>query len=79
MLMDYKFLICVGFDAVDFTLGRIIGFGSLFDICGIFVAYYLCGPIGVAYAWEVLDVTDQIDGFVPTMSILYLVGKVKRL
>jgi len=60
------------FDIADFTIGRIPGFGTLFDIGGAFIGYKLWGPLGLAQLWEVADVTDQIDGFVPTLTLLGL-------
>jgi len=31
--------------------------------------------MGIFYAWELLDVTDQLDGFIPTMTILYIISR----
>lgn len=72
--MDIRLFLCIIFDIVDFFV-RIPGFGTLFDLIGIPVAYYLIGPFGIAYAWELLDITDQLDGFIPTMTILYIITK----
>jgi len=72
--MDYKIYLCIIFDIIDF-FARIPGLGSLFDLIGIPVAYYLVGPLGIAYAWELLDITDQFDGFIPTMTILYIISR----
>lgn len=73
-MIDIKLLGCIAFDIIDFFI-RVPGIGSLFDLIGIVVAYYLIGPLGILYAWELLDVTDQIDGFIPTMTILYIMSK----
>ncbi len=72
--MDIRLFGCIAFDILDFFV-RIPGLGSLFDLIGIPVAYYLVGSMGILYAWELLDITDQIDGFIPTMTILYIMSK----
>ncbi len=72
--MDIKLIGCVAFDTIDFFV-RIPGLGSIYDLIGIPVAYYLVGPLGILYAWELLDITDQLDGFIPTMTILYIMSK----
>ncbi|MEN6378733.1 MAG: hypothetical protein ABFD15_04025 [Methanofastidiosum sp.] len=72
--MDIRFFLCIIFDIIDFFV-RIPGLGTLFDLVGIPVAYYLIGPMGIFYAWELLDITDQLDGFIPTMTILYIISK----
>jgi len=72
--MDIRFFACIAFDVIDFFV-RIPGLGTIFDLVGIPVAYYLVGPMGIAYAWELLDITDQLDGFIPTMTILYIISK----
>jgi len=72
--MDIRLFLCIIFDVIDFFV-RIPGLGTLFDLVGIPVAYYFIGPFGIAYAWELLDITDQLDGFIPTMTILYIIAK----
>ena len=72
--MDIRFFLCIIFDIIDFFV-RIPGLGTLYDLIGIPVAYYLVGPLGIFYAWELLDITDQLDGFIPTMTILYIISK----
>ena len=62
------------FDIIDGTIGRIPGLGTLLDIFGVYLAYQMCGPLGIAYAWEIIDLTDQLDGFVPTLTLLYLIS-----
>lgn len=59
-------------DVLDFTLGRIPIFGTITDGVGAAVLFLLWGKVGLAYAWEVLDVTDQIDGFIPTATLISL-------
>jgi hypothetical protein len=67
-----KLIIAVLVDLVDFTMGRIIGFGTAFDVVATAFAVALFGWKGLLQAWEVVEVTDQIDGFVPTLTLLAL-------
>ncbi|MEE9329404.1 MAG: hypothetical protein V3V30_04635 [Parvularculaceae bacterium] len=70
-----KLILAIVLDLVDFTLGRMFGFGMLVDVVMVFVAYIMFGPLGLAQAWEMLEPTDQIDGFVPTFTILALIDQ----
>lgn len=67
-----KLAIAVLLDVLDFTLGRILGAGTVIDIIFAGIAFVLWGPIGLLALWEAVDVTDQIDGFVPTMTLIAL-------
>lgn len=72
-----RFLISISFDVADFFLGRIPIFGTLFDFAGGLLGLWLWGVIGSAQFAEVADITDQIDGFIPTLTIagiIYVVG-----
>lgn len=77
-----KIVIAVFLDLLDFSLGRIIGYGTILDVAFAAIAFLLWGPIGLLQLWEALDPTDQIDGFVPTMTLIALtqmrrIGKTK--
>lgn len=65
-----KLAIAVLLDILDFTLGRILGAGTLIDIIFAGIAFVLWGPVGLLALWEAIDVTDQADGFVPTMTLI---------
>lgn len=43
----------------------------LYDLLGVYLAVKMYGGIGWWQAWEFIDFTDQIDSFVPTLSLLY--------
>jgi len=75
-----KLLIAVLLDILDFTLGRILGAGTIMDIVFAGIAFVLWGPIGLLALWEALEPSDQIDGFVPTMTLIALsqMGKKRR-
>lgn len=62
-----KFLIAAIYDFLD--LFSIPGIGSLYDIIGIPLGVALWGPMGFIQVWEVVDITDQFDKFVPTMVL----------
>jgi len=67
-----KLILAIILDLLDFTFGRIIGFGTLTDILITGVAMMMFGWKGLIQLWEVLEPTDQIDGFVPTLTLLAL-------
>ena len=75
-----KLVAAVLLDIADFTIGRIIGFGTGFDIVLAGIGFALFGWKGLAQLWEVADPTDQIDGFVPTLTLVALANlrRVKR-
>ncbi len=65
-----KLGICMGMDILDFFIGRILGFGIVFDVGCALIAVALWGNRGWWALWEVVDVTEQIDSFVPTCTII---------
>lgn len=75
-----KLAIAVLLDILDFTLGRILGAGTVIDIIFAGIAFVLWGPVGLIALWETLDVTDQGDGFVPTMTLIAIsqMGKSRK-
>lgn len=67
-----KLLIAILLDILDFSMGRIIGYGTVLDVVFAGIAFLLWGPPGLIQLWEVFDPTDQLDGFVPTMTLIAL-------
>ena len=65
-----KLVAAVLLDIADFTVGRIIGFGTGFDIVLAGLGFALFGWKGLIQLWEVAEPTDQIDGFVPTLTLV---------
>jgi hypothetical protein len=65
-----KLILAVLLDVLDFSLGRLIGAGTVIDLIFGAIALVLWGPVGLIAFWEALDVTDQFDGFVPTMTLI---------
>ncbi len=66
---SFKMLISIGFDVADFFVGRIPIAGSVFDIIGGILGFVLWGLVGGLQFGELIDVTDQIDAFIPTLTI----------
>jgi hypothetical protein len=65
-------------DIFDFTLGRIPVFGSVTEGVGTVVLFGLWGPAGLVNAWELVDFTEQADGFIPTATLIALYVGWKR-
>lgn len=68
-----KLFIAILIDLFDFTVGRVL-FAVPFsgEIIGCAVGYVLYGPKSLMYALEALDPTEQIDGFIPTATLIGL-------
>ncbi len=69
-----KLLLSLAYDSIDFFLGRIPGVGTIFDILGGFFGLWLWGIPGALQFLEVIDITDQIDGFIPTMTLAGIIS-----
>lgn len=67
-----RLALSVVIDLMDFTVGRIPLLGSVEDGVGGVVLTMLWGRAGLAYFWELFDITDQIDGFIPTATLIGL-------
>lgn len=71
-----KFAVCVAWDGLDFTVGRTL-FPVPFagELAGTLLASALFGKAGLVYLFEALDVTEQIDGFAPTATLIALANR----
>jgi len=67
-----RLALSVVIDLMDFTLGRIPILGTVEDGIGGIVLTAVWGRAGLAYFWELFDITDQIDGFIPTATLIGL-------
>ena len=65
-----KLVAVVLLDVADFTIGRIIGFGTMMDVVLAGVGFALFGWKGLLQLWEIDDPSEQIDGFVPTLTLI---------
>lgn len=68
----WRLALSVAIDVMDFTMGRIPIFGTVTDGVGTLVLYLLWGPAALVNLWEVADVTDFVDGFIPTATLVAL-------
>ncbi|KMK65998.1 hypothetical protein [Puniceibacterium sp. IMCC21224] len=68
-----KLMIAILIDILDFTVGRLL-FATPFagEIIGLILGYIMFGPRAFWYAVEAIDVTEQVDGFIPTMTLIAL-------
>ena len=68
-----KLAIAILIDILDFTIGRLL-FATPFagEIIGLILGYIMFGPRAFWYAVEAIDVTEQVDGFIPTMTLIAL-------
>ena len=74
-----KFGICLFFDFIDFTIGRLMfGVSLMTEVGTAAVMFFLWGPIGLIALWEGVDLTEQIDGFVPTSTIIAFMAHNKQ-
>lgn len=75
-----KLAFAVFLDILDFTIGRVIGFGMVSDLIFAGIAFWIWGPAGLFALWELADPSEQVDGFVPTMTLIALsqMGKNKE-
>lgn len=78
LTLKTKFIISAIWDILDFTVFRIPVIGTITDIISVPLTVYLWGPIGYLSAWEIVDVTDQVDGIVPTMTLIGIVSYLKQ-
>jgi hypothetical protein len=71
-----KLAICVLWDGIDFTVGRTL-FALPFagELLGTALATALFGKAGLFYLFESLDVTEQVDGFAPTATLIALANR----
>lgn len=73
-----KFIIALVLDAADFTVGRLFGVGILSNFALTMAGVGLFGWRGLIHLWEFIDPTHQIDGFVPTLSLIALASRPDR-
>jgi hypothetical protein len=71
-----KFAIAVAVDLFDMTVGRflfVVPYSG--EIIGTAVAVALFGWKGLFYLAEVIDPSEQIDGFIPTCTLIALAAR----
>ena len=61
------------------TIGRFMIGASLFtDGANALVMYLLWGPLGLTAAWETFEPTEQLDGFIPTNTLIAIAAHRKH-
>jgi hypothetical protein len=74
-----KFTFCIMADLFDMTIGRLfIGVSLFSDTASALVMYLLWGPLGLAAAWETFEPTEQLDGFIPTNTLIAIAAHRKH-
>lgn len=71
-----KFSVCVLYDLFDMTIGRllfVVPFSG--EIVGVALCCAMFGKAGVWAALEMLDPTEQFDGFIPVATIIALANR----
>jgi len=75
-----KLCVCILIDLFDMTIGRFL---IVLPFSGEIIGCVLCVPMfgwrGVLYALEALDPTEQLDGFIPTATIIAFVNRPDKL
>lgn len=68
-----KLAVAILIDICDFTVGRAL-FATPFagEVIGCVIGYAVYGPRALFYALEAIDITEQGDAFIPTMTIIAL-------
>lgn len=68
-----KMAVSMFVDFLDMTIGRVM-FATPFlgEIIGVIVGSMMFGSKAWWYALEALDPTEQIDGFIPTATLIAL-------
>lgn len=67
-----RLALSLAIDIADFTIGRVPLVGSATEGVGTAILVMLWGPAGLVYLWELADWTDQLDGFIPTATLIGL-------
>jgi hypothetical protein len=68
----WRLALSVLIDLLDFFIGRIPVVGAVGEGVGALALTALWGPIGLAYLGELADFTEQLDGFIPTATLIAL-------
>lgn len=75
-----KLAVCILYDLFDMTAGRllfVVPFAG--EMVGIALCCAMFGKAGVFYALEMIDPTEQIDGFLPIATIIALTNRPPKI
>ena len=70
--------ISVAIDVLDFTFGRIPVIGAVGEGAGAIALLFLWGWPGLLYLGELADPTEQLDGFLPTATLIAVMVGVRQ-
>lgn len=70
--------ISVAIDVLDFTLGRVPVIGSVGEGTGAVALLFLWGWPGLLYLGELADPTEQLDGFLPTATLIAVMVGIRQ-
>lgn len=71
-----KLIVCLIYDILDFTVGRFLfPIPFIGEIMGCILCGLMFGNDAMLYALEAIDVTEQIDAFIPMATIIALKNK----
>lgn len=74
-----KLALSAAFDLLDATFGRLLlGVSLIGEFGNALVMFILWGPLGLLTVWEAADLTEQIDGFVPSNLIVGVLAARKQ-
>lgn len=74
-----KLVVCLIYEFLDFTVGKVFFLVPFHgEIIGCDLTAALFGKAGLLYGLEAIDPTEQIDGFIPTATIIALPNKPAR-
>jgi hypothetical protein len=77
MTWSGKLITCITYDFFDFTIGRVLfPIPFIGEVFGCLLCIWMFGLDGAIYGFEAIDVTEQIDGFVPLATIIALKNRV---
>ena len=74
----WRFAVAIVLDIIDMTLGRIPVIGTVWDVIMTAAGFWLWRRVGLFAGWEIIDITDQFDGFVPSLTIAGIVKFVQE-
>lgn len=67
-----RLAISIAIDVLNITIGRVPFVGEAEDGVSAIVLFLLWGPIGLISLWELADPLEQVDGSIPTATLIAL-------
>jgi hypothetical protein len=67
-----RLALSLAIDVADATFGRVPLVGTVQEGVGTAILVVLWGPAGLLYLGELADFTEQVDGFIPTATLIGL-------